>query len=122
MSRGPTLRWQAGCLQIVRRPLPRWIVSTPVRRERGLLLLHQRQHRAQPFVLHDRTGSHGPDLVEHPERQRRPGLSRDWGDRGRSGMIARIVVGRGIVVWGGFCRGPPLRAGFQLVPVINEAV
>ena len=37
-------------------------------------------------------------------------------------MIARIVVGRGIVVWGGFCRGPPLRAGFQLVPVINEAV
>jgi transposase len=50
------------------------------------------------------------------------GLSRDWGDRGRSGMIARIVVGRGIVVWGGFCRGPPLRAGFQLVPVINEAV
>ena len=52
----------------------------------------------------------------------RQGLSRDWGDRGRSGMIARIVVGRGIVVWGGFCRGPPLRAGFQLVPVINEAV
>ena len=30
---------------------------------RGLLLLHQRQHRTQPFVLHDRPSVHGLDLV-----------------------------------------------------------
>ena len=69
MPRWPSLRRQTGCLQIIRRPLSPRVVPTFVRRERVLLLLHQREHRAQPLVLNDRSGFHGLDFVEQPERQ-----------------------------------------------------
>lgn len=49
------------------------------------------------------------------------GVSRDWGDRGGSGMIARIAAGWGIENWGGFCTGRRLRAGFHLTPIIEVA-
>jgi hypothetical protein len=43
------------------------------------------------------------------------------GDRGGSGMIARIAAGWGIENWGGFCTGRRLRAGFHLTPIIEKA-
>jgi hypothetical protein len=43
------------------------------------------------------------------------------GDRGGSGMIARVAAGWGIENWGGFCTGRRLRAGFHLTPIIEEA-
>ena len=67
----PVLRRHARRFQIVRRPAPRGIVTTLVRRIGRLMLFHHRQRSTQPFVLDNRSRRHGLDLVEHPKRQRR---------------------------------------------------
>jgi hypothetical protein len=63
-ARRPVLRRQTRRFQIVRWPLSRRVVTTPVRRIGRLLLFYRSQRRAEPLVLHNRAGFHGLDLVE----------------------------------------------------------
>ena len=58
--------------------LPGRVAAALIGRVGLLMRLHHRKRRAQSFVLDDRAGLNGLDLVEYPERQRNTlGLNRE---------------------------------------------
>src|SRR6202035_6047491 len=70
IARWPSLCRHAGRLEIVRSVLPRRMTTALIGRVGLLMCLHQRQRRAQSFVLDDLAGLDGLDFIEAPERKR----------------------------------------------------
>src|ERR1700733_70379 len=69
LARRPSLCRLARCFEVVRRPLPRRVIATPVRLVAVLVLLDHCQCRSKPLVLHDLTRFDRLDLVEFPKWQ-----------------------------------------------------
>src|SRR5271155_88906 len=71
VARRPPLRRQTRRLDVVRRSLPGNMPALLMRRVGGLMRLYLLEHGRQPFVVDDRIGLHGLDLVEHLETEGR---------------------------------------------------